>query len=351
VIFHQRFSLLGRLGAIACVSFGSVVAQAADDEAKDKPRAAAQADDDVLIDTPRFNVAVPPPGPGMFRQKLPDYWLGLECLPAPPALLAQLKLPDEGAIVVGHVQPESPASKAGFKPHDVLISVGEAPLAHPKKILALLEESKGKELSFTLIRAGEKLTLTVTPEKRPAPAAGERDHVRWLQGNPRDTWEQVREQLEQAGVPIRMHFLHPGMVVPAGTSAADFPDDLHVHIHKHGTKPAEVVVERGDKKWTVTEDKLSELPEEVRGHVETLLGRMPMPNLDIAVENDGAITPPQDGFSERFEDRLLELNRRLDAMRDEINHFREWRKERREQKQNAPAEEKPKPADVQVEPK
>ena len=53
----------------------------------------------------------------------------------------------------------------------------------------------------------------------------------------------------------------------------DFPKDLTVQINKQGTKPAEIHVKRGDKSWDVTEEKLDDLPEDIRGHVQQMLGR------------------------------------------------------------------------------
>ena len=58
-----------------------------------------------------------------------EYWLGVECLPVMPALRAQLNLPEKQGLLVAAVMPDSPAAKAGIKQHDVLLRVGEKPLA------------------------------------------------------------------------------------------------------------------------------------------------------------------------------------------------------------------------------
>ena len=72
-------------------------------------------------------------------------------------------------------------------------------------------------------------------------------------------------------------FPKPAIVAPRMEfkfeTKVEFPKDLKVTINKEGTKPAEIHVERDGKSWDVTEEKLNELPEDIRGHVEQMLGR------------------------------------------------------------------------------
>ena len=53
--------------------------------------------------------------------------------------------------------------------------------------------------------------------------------------------------------------------------------DMTVTISKQGKEPAKITVKQGDKSWEVTEDDLDQLPEEVRPHVEPMLGRLVVP--------------------------------------------------------------------------
>lgn len=339
------WKLGGRWSAAALIGLTAVAAHAADDDVKEEPRAKAEAEKDVIIDAPRARVAVPGPGerPFMIRVKLSDYWLGLDCTPLSPTMRAQLKLNEGEGLVVERVVPESPAAKAGIKQHDLLLSAGDKPIKNVEQLMTLLEENKGKELTVHMLRGGEKTTVAVTPEKRPKAEGAPRDRLRWLAGDGEKAIEVLREQLEKSGVPLRMQFFHPGMVLPPGAAVTAFPDDLHVHIHKHGNKPAEVVVERGEKEWTVTEDTLDELPEDVRPHVEGLFGRAPMPKFDVEIDGVPGGTagatfniplPPPGEFGERMERRFEELNHRIEKMREQLDEMREQRRQNREDRRD-----------------
>ncbi|MDZ7618401.1 MAG: PDZ domain-containing protein, partial [Patescibacteria group bacterium] len=68
-------------------------------------------------DRPAAKPARPGQGPAV---ELGEFWLGLECYPAPPPLVEQLDLSEDGGLLVGHVIAGSPAEAAGLKQHDVL---------------------------------------------------------------------------------------------------------------------------------------------------------------------------------------------------------------------------------------
>jgi hypothetical protein len=335
-----------RLGAIAIVGLSAVIVQAADD-AKEKPTDEPQLnidfDQDVTGDVASEHLRpVRPPARdrtflwndiGPHRVKLSEYWLGIHCMPAHPAMRSQLKLAADEGILVAEVMADSPAAKAGIKEHDLLLSAGDKPLKDVKQFMTLLDENKDQELPFTVLRAGEKMTVAVKPEKRPQPEGPLRDQVR-------ANIDFLREKMEESGDPVRFKFFHPGIVLPAEAPVTAFPDDLHVHIHKHGGKPAEIVVERGDKKWNVTEDKLDGLPDDVRPHVESLLGRIPLPKFDFKIERapEGATfnipLPPPGEFGERMERRLEEMSNRMEQMRKQINEIRDQRRQNREEKRD-----------------
>lgn len=50
------------------------------------------------------------------------------------------------------------------------------------------------------------------------------------------------------------------------------PENLTIVVTKQGSQPAKVAVSRGDAKWDVTEEQLDKLPDDVRPHVERMLG-------------------------------------------------------------------------------
>jgi S1-C subfamily serine protease len=97
-----------------------------------------------------------------------EYWVGLPAGPVDATLREHLALAAGKGLIVGDVPPESPAGKAGFKKHDILLKAGDKDLTGEDQLRAAVQEAKDKPLSFTLLRAGKETTLAVTPEKRPA---------------------------------------------------------------------------------------------------------------------------------------------------------------------------------------
>lgn len=102
-----------------------------------------------------------------------DYWIGVQVLPVPPALLSQFDVKedssnDEAALAyVDRVVPDSPAAKAGLKRGDILITLGEKKIHSLSDVIEQVEKVKGTEQKIELIREGKKTELKVTPEQRP----------------------------------------------------------------------------------------------------------------------------------------------------------------------------------------
>lgn len=209
------------------------------------------------------------------------YRLGLRLAPVPRPLNEQLDLKGEG-MVVARVEPDSPAAKAGFKENDVLLSAGEKSIKSPGDLSEAVAKSEGKELSLKLVRGGKPQTISATPEK--AKEDVERLGIDLRGEHEIDVAgieEKIREKLRDAGVDMRLQLMQPGKFLVDGEKfmfggRAEFPDDLSVTIRKQGKNPAEFEVKKGDKNWTVKDNELAQLPPEVRGPVESLLGRGPM---------------------------------------------------------------------------
>lgn len=233
------------------------------------------------------------------------YRLGLRLAPVPRPLNEQLDLKGEGMVIV-RVEPDSPAAKAGFKENDVLLSAGEKSIKSPGDLSEAVAKSEGKELSLKLVRGGKPQTISATPEK--AKEDVERLGIQLRGEHEIDVAgieEKIREKLRDAGVDMRLQLMQPGKFLVEGQKfmfggRAEFPDDLSVTIRKQGKNPAEVEVKKGDKNWTVKDNELAQLPSEVRGPVESLLGRGPMqfrvvgdgPQPPHAPRHDGVGPPP-----------------------------------------------------------
>jgi S1-C subfamily serine protease len=70
--------------------------------------------------------------------------------------------------MVVSVQPGTPADRAGILIGDVLVGLGGQAMEDPKDVFAALgPESVGRELTATLVRAGQPLTLTLVVDPHP----------------------------------------------------------------------------------------------------------------------------------------------------------------------------------------
>ena len=127
----------------------------------------------------------------------------------------------EHGVVVMEVVPASPAAAAGLQAQDILIQVGEEPLKTLKTLVDTTEKTKEAPFTLTLIRQGQKQTVTVTPAKRPAKpeqATAVDDEasqeLNLLQESLRlkDWMPQIIEHGEENGT--KMLFMMPGFVLP-----------------------------------------------------------------------------------------------------------------------------------------
>ena len=228
-----------------------------------------------------------------FAQAAPasEYWIGLGLGELADIVKKQLGL--EHGLVVEDAFPDSPAAKAGFQQHDILTSVGDKALKEPADLVKAVEEAKETALWIELLRGGKELTLKVTPVKRPEPENIEARVIRVPAGAPGELQAEIKK-LEEAlaqlkgkvgGDGLSLMFARPGVVTAhAYTRSANLPKDLSVTVTKEGDQPAKIHVKKGDQQWDVTEEKLSELPDDVRPHVHQFFGRLWAPGLKEMAE-------------------------------------------------------------------
>lgn len=287
------------------------------------------------------------PRPEVQQTPISEYWLGLECQPVGDGIQGHLGLEDGEGLLVEQIVPDSPADRAGLKRHDILLKAGKERLLGVEVLIRAVDRAKDSTLTLELLRGGEKETVEITPTKRPDHPVGRH----WLSPEAEEL-RAFREWLEglqpEQRPPLRFRFFHPGTILPpeADAEAAPvkpMPDDMTVIIRKQGDRPAEVTVKRGAQNWEVTEHELEELPDEVRPHVERLLGRIPSvsskraPRLDFAPQwrNDPPTEPQRlEPIPQRLEKRLEEMNQRMEQLRRSIEGLR------RTPKSQEPAKEK-----------
>lgn len=255
------------------------------------------------------------------------YQIGLQVAPVSKALEAQLKLEGKG-ILIDVVEKDGPGEKAGLKPHDIVIMVAEQDVKSPADLSKTLANSEGKELKFDVIRGGEKMTVVVQP--RSTIKASGTLNLDMTSGTlnldmPKTEIEEeiiqleskIREKLKGAGVDLRMHVIRPGQVMPDDVllSRVEVPENVTISIRKEGGKPAKIEVSRGEEKWDLTEESVDKLPEDLRPHVERMLGRGPMPfgvpGLNVRIPALPAIAPKAPGQNFTFAIEPKDVQRRI----------------------------------------
>jgi hypothetical protein len=227
-----------------------------------------------------------------------EYWLGVQVAVLPEITKRQLVL--KHGLAVEEVSPGSPAAKAEIKKFDILVQAGDTPLKAVADLVKAVEGAEGKELAITVKRDGESRKLLVTADKRPKSETTV-DLVRKKIEAARPELAGEIKQLEEALERLKtktgkdgfgMYFAKPAIVAPRFELKFDdkfheFPKDLSVQINKQGGEAAKIHVKRGEQEWNITEKTTSELPEDIRGHVQRMIGNMHGPH------GPYVITPPR----------------------------------------------------------
>lgn len=81
--------------------------------------------------------------------------------------MERYRLVAPGAVLVTSVEPNSPASRAGLAPRDLIVAVAGAAVANIDDLHRLLgEETIAQEVEVSLFRGGERQRMVVTPIER-----------------------------------------------------------------------------------------------------------------------------------------------------------------------------------------
>lgn len=126
-------------------------------------------------------------------------YLGLQIEALPPALASQLSgiVPDGQGVLVTQVPEVSPASNAGLRPYDILLSYDGEKLSSPEQLIKRVRaDASGHEVAIGFVRGGKPETRKVTLGAREAPFERERPRVfRFLPD------ERLRRMFEESGSP------------------------------------------------------------------------------------------------------------------------------------------------------
>jgi serine protease Do len=97
-------------------------------------------------------------------------YLGVHIEDMNPDLAEKLNAPREG-VAVSSVQPNSPASEAGFEPFDVITRFNGQKVSGAHELQALVERAPlGSKQEVEVVRKGQTMTLSVTPRALPKDA-------------------------------------------------------------------------------------------------------------------------------------------------------------------------------------
>jgi serine protease Do len=97
------------------------------------------------------------PGPGFDRGPR----IGATIHDLPPTELAR----QQTGVVIGEVQPGSPAERAGLRPRDVIVEFDGERVRSMRQFVRLVEETvPGREVKAVVLRGGARTELRVTPQ-------------------------------------------------------------------------------------------------------------------------------------------------------------------------------------------
>jgi S1-C subfamily serine protease len=85
----------------------------------------------------------------------------------PPRRQRAAGLTQDGAVMVGTVEPDSAAARAGLKSGDIIVALDGATIAGADDLVrALTGEKIGRDVALDVLRGVERLTLSMVPQER-----------------------------------------------------------------------------------------------------------------------------------------------------------------------------------------
>jgi serine protease Do len=96
-------------------------------------------------------------------------FLGVGIQPITQQLAAHFNVPPRTGLLISHVQPDSPADRAGLKTGDILIEFDGQAINAPHKLQTVVERSQvGNQYKMTVLRDEKKIELTYVAEEAEA---------------------------------------------------------------------------------------------------------------------------------------------------------------------------------------
>jgi hypothetical protein len=260
----------------------------------------------------------------------PKYWIGLLAgeISAEHPLRAHLDLPENQGLLVASVVPKSPAEKAGLKQNDILLRANDSDLHTMKDLVDIVgaEGPKKGQITLEVFRRGNRESVYLTPEERPADAQLPQGSMPefgqgggfGFQGDPANMAQQLLREFNAEGGPQQFAFRNfgPGVIVGGGQGLAGLPNGVSVSIQKQDGQPTKVTVKRGDQTWEVTgddEESLKALPEDLRPFVEQMLHGGGPVHFNLR-DREGLRLRGPDFEDGGLRERLERMEKRMDEM-------------------------------------
>jgi serine protease Do len=96
-------------------------------------------------------------------------YVGVGTQPVSPAMAKALHLPNASGALLASVENNSPASRAGFEPGDVIESMNGKPISSPRDLaLTVAAVTPGQDAQFHVLRDGQERDVTVKVGEQPA---------------------------------------------------------------------------------------------------------------------------------------------------------------------------------------
>lgn len=326
MIFVKGTSTAALMAALAFGGGAASQAQNNDGEAGGPVIQIGKADEGAQpqnIPAPNEGLVDPNLGGGFEQPEAPKYWIGLAGGKIMPdhVLRAHVDIPEDVGLLVASIVPDSPAAKAGIKQHDILLRANDTDLHEMQDLIDLVinEGEKKGQVTLEVLRRGERETVYLKPEERPAdaprPQFGGGGFGQGFGGNFAGPEGIPQQLLQEFGgrLPLEFRNMGPGVIVGGGgTGVAELPNGVSVSINKEEGKPTHITVKRGDETWEVSGDdakSLKQLPEDLRPAVEQMLhGGAAGPGFGA-----GAGQMPEFGDG-RLRERMERMEKRMQEM-------------------------------------
>ncbi|MFZ3069687.1 MAG: M50 family metallopeptidase [Anaerolineaceae bacterium] len=87
-------------------------------------------------------------------------------------MYAAVGTPVTSQVLITEVSPDSPAQTAQLQPGDIITKVDDTPVTDVTQLQSLIQENLGKEISLTLQRDDQTVSVTLTPRVNPPEGKG-----------------------------------------------------------------------------------------------------------------------------------------------------------------------------------